>query len=176
MLIFLVDLLGSGRIPPQIAPGVLQAAVALQTQNPDLAEMVAKNPEPIIRDQQRIAQMEWEVVINRATAGQVLPTNPDDIHADHLEQHLVDLASFVNSHQLRAWDQLNVAEFAAAVEHVGLHIAQMRGVPENQQSPRHGSASDPADHRYRHPDRPADQRGAEAGGREPRRHGATEPN
>ena len=127
---FLMEMVDTGRVSPQLVPSVLTAAAATFTQNTDIAELLSQDTRPVIKEQGRIALYEWEAILNSATTGEPLPTNSDDSHPDHVDVHTRNLASFVNGHQLRPWDQLSVAQFAAVVEHVGEHLALMRDRPE----------------------------------------------
>lgn len=130
---FLLEFLNTGNVDPQLANTLRRMIVLLRTGRPELARMITQDPEPIRKDQQHLASSEWEIIIRRATAGEVYEINSSDVHEDHVIAHLIDAISFVNTHGVRPWDQLKVIQFSAAMEHVGKHLTEMRRLPETRQ-------------------------------------------
>ncbi|MFZ8972582.1 MAG: hypothetical protein ACO2ZD_00620 [Pseudomonadales bacterium] len=123
---FLLDLLQTGLVPSQLVPPVIKTAIALRTENPDLAEMVTTDPEPIATDQAQIATFEWSAILRRGLIGEVYPLRPDDIHIDHVAAHLTDLVSHLQRHAVETWGELEVAEFYGAAEHLQLHFGELQ--------------------------------------------------
>ena len=128
---YILRMVESGRVPAQNAPALLQRAVAYQTQNSDIAELVASPPEQIQTEQIERAAGEWMVIGRRALAGEIYPIGPRDIDEDHVEAHKMDLIADVNLHGLRPWDQADVVMFTAKVNHTGSHLERMRTRPES---------------------------------------------
>lgn len=128
---FIMRMIETGRVPAQNVPVLLERAAAYQTQNVDIAGLLTNKPEPVSSEQQERAAAEFDTIRRRASAGVILPVGPRDIDEDHVEAHTLDLIAFVNSHGLRPWDQLKVAEFAAVIQHTGEHIERMRQRPES---------------------------------------------
>jgi len=128
---FILQMIETGRVPAQNVPLLLERAAAYQTQNVDIAKLLTNKPEPISTEQQERAAAEFDTIRRRASAGVIQPVGPRDIDEDHLEAHILDIIAFVNSHGLRPWDQLSVAEFTAVIQHMGGHIERMRQRPES---------------------------------------------
>ncbi len=128
---FILQMIETGRVPAQNVPVLLERAAAYQTQNVDIAALLTNKPEPISTEQQERAAAEFDTIRRRASAGVIQPVGPRDIDEDHIEAHTLDIIAFVNSNGLRPWDQLDVAEFAAVIQHIGGHIERMRQRPES---------------------------------------------
>lgn len=112
-------------LPPQNRPLALRSAWLLRTQDPDLVDALVNVPQPIINAQKITAENERDTIYERAALGQVLPTNADDIPQDHIPIHMLDMQAKVAKHSLRAWDKLDVAQFAGMAMHCQLHINQL---------------------------------------------------
>lgn len=119
----------SSSFSPAVRPTVLRTAVALRTQDPDLAENLVKVPSSIINNQRIVAENEYDTIRRRAALGQVLPTGDTDIDHNHVETHLIDMQAHVATDQFQPWTMLDVLTFAGAVEHVGLHLRNMQENP-----------------------------------------------
>lgn len=128
---FILEMVQTGRVPAQNVPLLLERAAAYQTQNADIAALLTNKPEPISAEQQERAAAEFDTIRRRASVGDVLSVGARDIDEDHIEAHLTDITAFVNSHGLRPWDQLAVAEFTAVIQHIAEHIERMRQKPES---------------------------------------------
>lgn len=128
---FILRMIETGRVPAENVPALLERAIAYQTQNTDIAAMIANVPEPIKADQLERAALEWEVIGRRALVGEVYPIGPRDIDEDHVEAHTLDLIADVNQQGIRPWDQLDVVKFTARINHTGAHIERMRSRPES---------------------------------------------
>jgi hypothetical protein len=128
---FILRMVETGRVPAENVPALMQRAVAYQTQNTDIAELASAVPELIKSDQMERAAAEWETIKRRATAGEIYPIGPRDIDEDHIESHIMDTIADVNANGLRPWDQLNVTQLVAGVNHTGAHIQRMQQRPES---------------------------------------------
>lgn len=115
--------------PPGTRPLVIRNAVALRTQDPDLAEALVKVPQTVINNQRIVAENEYDTIKRRAALGQVLPTSDEDINQNHVETHLRDMQAHMALHQFRPWDMADVLAFAGCVEHVGMHLKNMQENP-----------------------------------------------
>lgn len=128
---FILRVIETGRVPAQNVPFLLERAIAYQTQNADIAALVASPPQLIKDDQLKQAAMEWDVIGRRALIGEIYPIGARDIDADHVEAHTLDLISDVNQQGVRPWDQLDVVKFTARVQHTAAHIQRMRSRSES---------------------------------------------
>lgn len=107
---------------PQTRPLIQKQAVMLRTKDPDFADAVVKVPQSIINAQKITAENEADTIRRRAPLGQILPTNADDIHQDHIPIHMLDMQALVAKDQMRPWDKLDMLEFAALAMHCQEHI------------------------------------------------------
>jgi len=107
---------------PQVRPLALRMAVILQTQDPDLADVMVAVPKAIINAQKITAETESNVIEDIASLGQTLPVGADDIHQDHIPVHLRTMQGWVATDTIRPWDKLDVVIFAGMTEHVMEHI------------------------------------------------------
>lgn len=109
-------------LPPQTRPLAQKQAWLLRTQDPDLVDQLIKVPQSIISAQKITAENEADTVRRRAPLGQILPTNAEDIHQDHIPIHMLDMQALVAKDQMRPWDKLDMLEFAALAMHTQEHI------------------------------------------------------
>lgn len=116
-----------GNYDPNVRPYIIHRATTAVTRDPDLADFVVRKPQIILNTQKVIAENEFDTIRRRAAAGMRISPSPDDIHQDHLPVHILDLETMVASHQARPWDNLDVLQFAAMVDHVGEHLQILLG-------------------------------------------------
>lgn len=114
-------------IEPAVRPVVIQHAFALKTGDPDLAEMVVKPPQIILNQQRLIAENEFDTIARRAMAGLTISPQPDDIHHNHIETHLIDTQALLAEHEVEPWKMRQALVFAAALQHIGEHITILLG-------------------------------------------------
>lgn len=107
---------------PQVRPFLINKATALHTQDPDLADYLSSVQTQIINAQKITAENEADTIRRRAPLGQLLPTNADDIHQDHIPIHMLDMQALLSRNALRPWDKLDLLEFAGLVMHTQEHI------------------------------------------------------
>lgn len=108
--------------PPAARPLILMQATLLHSQDPDFAQSVVQIPQAILNAQKVTAENERDTIYNRAPLGEIVVPMPDDIHQDHIPIHLKDLQAKLARNALRAWDKLDLLEFAALAMHVQQHI------------------------------------------------------
>lgn len=114
-------------IEPASRPIILQQAFALRTGDPDLAEMAIRPPKVLLNAQRVTAENEVDTIGRRALIGVLVSPQPDDIHHNHIESHLVDLQALIGADDLLPWTIREATVFAALVQHTGLHIQILIG-------------------------------------------------
>jgi hypothetical protein len=109
-------------LAPQNRSKVLQRVIAIRTQDPDLAEDLAKVPQPVINAQKYRAENECDTILRRALLGMPLTTNEDDVDQDHIPVHMLDMLAMLSLHQLQPWGKLQVIQFAGMQRHTQDHF------------------------------------------------------
>lgn len=121
------------KIAPQNRPKVLQSAIAVETQDPDLAEDLVTIPLPVINSQKHIAESEYAVICYMAALGMPMTTSVDDVDMDHLPIHMLQMVSKISKHQKRPWDGFDVIEFTGLQRHAQDHLENMLGDKDTMQ-------------------------------------------
>ena len=111
-------------------PLVLHQAVALRTQDPDLADRMTSVPQAIINAQKVTAENEFDTIRRRAVIGQVIPVGVDDVHQDHIPVHLLDMQALLGRHDVEPWKKIDVLHFAGIAQHAGEHLQILLANPE----------------------------------------------
>jgi hypothetical protein len=114
-------------IEPATRPIVIQRAFALRTQDPDLAELAVRPPHIILNQQRVIAENEFDTISRRAMVGMAVSPQPDDIHQNHIETHLIDAQALLGSNEVEPWGLREALVFAAVLQHIGEHIQILIG-------------------------------------------------
>ena len=112
---------------PQVRPHIIHRATQTVTKDPDLADFLVRKPEILLSSQKVVAENEYDTILRRASLGELISTNVDDIHQDHLTVHLKDLQAHLSRHQVAPWNRADVLGFAGMVEHIGEHLQILLG-------------------------------------------------
>lgn len=118
---------------PQLAPAnrprIMRDAIAIRTQNPDLADAAVTLPRTIINAQKVTAENEFELIRRRAAIGQIISVGADDINQDHVPIHLLDMQCLIGQNAVEPWKKLDVLQFSGLVEHTAEHLQILLGNP-----------------------------------------------
>lgn len=109
-------------VEPASRPMLLQRAFMLKTGDPDLAEAAIRVPQVILNQQRIIAENEADTIYSLAASGTSVSPQPDDIHQNHINSHLLRAQAKLAQNDLRPWDMLDALQFAALMTHVSEHI------------------------------------------------------
>lgn len=109
-------------VEPATRPIILRAAFALRTGDPDLAEFAFRVPETLLNSQRKNAEQEYFTIAHRAPAGMSISPQPEDIHHNHIETHLIDGQALIAKAEIEPWTMLDALTFAGLVQHIGEHI------------------------------------------------------
>ena len=114
---------------PEVRPLILQKATAIATNDAELAEDLVQLPTIIVNEQKTIAENEYDTMRRRASLGQPVPINVNDIDEDHIPVHLVDLQAHIAEHQFEPWKTLDIVAFQLGQRHVEMHIQTLLSSP-----------------------------------------------
>lgn len=109
-------------VEPASRPILLRQAFMLKTGDPDLAEAAIRVPSVIMNQQRLIAENETDTIFRLAASGTSVSPQPDDIHQNHLNTHLLAAQGKLAQNDVRPWDMLDTLEFAALMTHISEHI------------------------------------------------------
>lgn len=112
---------------PQVRPVILRKATLTVTRDPDLSEMLVPSSKNQINNQKIVAENEYDTIRRRAVIGEVLPTNVNDIHQDHLVVHAKDMQAHLASHAIQPWTRLDAIQFSGVAEHTMDHLSVLLG-------------------------------------------------
>ena len=115
------------KLAPANRPKVLQLAIAIETQDPDLAESLVQVPIPVINAQKLTAENECDTIMRRALLGMPITTNNDDVDMDHIPVHMLDMVALLSLHQLEPWEKLQVIRFSGLQRHTQDHFENVMG-------------------------------------------------
>lgn len=87
-----------------------------------MAEMAIRPPQVILNQQRITAENEFDTIARRAMIGMSVAPQPDDIHHNHIESHMVDLQALIGANDVTPWNLREALIFAAVVEHIAAHI------------------------------------------------------
>lgn len=112
---------------PQVRPFIIHRATQTVTKDPDLADFLVRKPDILLSAQKVTAENEYDTILRRAALGELISTNVDDVHQDHLAVHIKDLQAHLSRHQVAPWNRADVLGFAGMVEHIGEHLQILLG-------------------------------------------------
>ncbi len=115
------------KIAPANRPKILQMVIAIETQDPDLAESLVQLPVPIINAQKLTAENECDTIFRRALLGMPITTNRDDVDMDHIQVHMTDLLAILSLHQLEPWGKKQIIQFSGLLRHTQDHLENVLG-------------------------------------------------
>jgi hypothetical protein len=109
-------------VEPAARPIIIREAFTLKTGDPDLAEAAIQVPEVILNQQRVIAENEFDTIARRALVGMAVSPQPDDIHNNHIQTHLLDLQALIGGDEVAPWAMKDALAFGGVAEHTGEHI------------------------------------------------------
>lgn len=125
-----------GEFGPEARRELLRQIIIYEGNNPDLANRLLPEAQPIDSDQLARANTENYAAMTRGVTGFVPPVADDDLHQYHAPEHLSALHAAILAGQQGRWGQIEAAGFQSLAQHTEAHIqamSRMTGVPQAEE-------------------------------------------